>query len=37
VTTTADELFGEVTRDDAGLRRWLHGCILVRPQGTPSM
>jgi deoxyribose-phosphate aldolase len=25
VTTTADRLFAEVTRDDAGLRRWLHG------------
>jgi deoxyribose-phosphate aldolase len=25
VTTTADRLFDEVTRDDAGLRRWLHG------------
>jgi deoxyribose-phosphate aldolase len=25
VTTTADRLFGEVTRDDAGLRRWMHG------------
>jgi deoxyribose-phosphate aldolase len=25
VTTTADRLFNEVTRDDAGLRRWLHG------------
>ena len=25
MTTTADRLFDEVTRDDAGLRRWLHG------------
>ena len=25
MTTTADRLFAEVTRDDAGLRRWLHG------------
>jgi deoxyribose-phosphate aldolase len=25
VTTTADGTFAEVTRDDAGLRRWLHG------------
>jgi deoxyribose-phosphate aldolase len=25
VTTTADRIFAEVTRDDAGLRRWLHG------------
>ncbi len=25
MTTTADRIFAEVTRDDAGLRRWLHG------------
>ncbi len=25
MTTTAEGLFAEVTRDDAGLRRWLHG------------
>ena len=25
MTTTSERIFAEVTRDDAGLRRWLHG------------